>query len=245
VFRSWQAGGMTIWSMPSDRSGPAVRLDPNGVNESPVSISPDGRYLTFDRMDQQTRTDAYVLPLAGGAPVPLLRDRFDEGAARFSPDGHWLAYVSDESGQSQVYVQPFPGPGPKIQVSKDGGFDPMWRRSGGELYYRNDDKMIMVSISTSPSLRASAPQMLWQAPAQSWSGVGLYSEGSGSSCGMPSSTAENYDVTADGQKFLMVRDDDANVTSKQIVVVMNWAEEVKRMERSAGARATEAARREN
>ncbi len=245
VFRSWQAGGMTIWSMPSDRSGPAARLDPNGVNESPVSISPDGRYLTFDRMDQQTRTDAYVLPLAGGPPVALLRDRFDEGAARFSPDGHWLAYVSDESGQSEVYVQPFPGPGPKIQLSKDGGFDPVWRRSGGELYYRNDDKMMMVSISTSPSLRASAPQMLWQAPAQSWSGVGLYSEGSGSSCGMPSSTAENYDVTADGQKFLMVRDDDANVMSKQIVVVMNWAEEVKRIERSAGVRATQTARREN
>ena len=94
----------------------------------------------------------------------------------------------------------------------------------------------------SPWRRASARAI---AAAESWSGAGRYSEGSGSSCGMPSATAENYDVTADGQKFLMVRDDDANVMSKQIVVVMNWAEEVKRMERSAGARSTQTARREN
>ena len=243
AFRSWQAGGMTLWWMPADRSAPAVRLHPDGSNESPASISPDGKFLSFDQMDPQTGTDALALPLAGGPPISIARGRLNQGAAKFSPDGRWIAYVSNESGNEEVYVQPFPGPGPKLQISKDGGFDPVWRRSGGELYYRSDDKMMAVSIDTSSGVRASAPKVLWAAPAASWSGAGRYSEGSGSSCGMPGATASNYDVTADGQRFLMVRDDDAAIAEKKIVVVVNWAEEVKRIERSrSGAAAAVTAR---
>lgn len=228
---------MTLWWMPSDRSGPAARLDPQGSNESPASISPDGKYLSFDQMDAQTQSDALALPLAGGPPITIARARFDQGSAKFSPDGAWIAYVSNESGNPEVYVQPFPGPGPKVQLSKNGGFDPVWRRAGGEIYYRNDDKMMAVSIDTSSGVRASAPRVLWQAPAASWSGVGRYSEGSGSSCGMPGVTASNYDVTADGRRFLMVRDEDAAIAEKKIVVVVNWAEEVKQIERSRGGAA--------
>jgi hypothetical protein len=122
-----------------------------------------------------------------------------------------------------VYIQPFPGPGPKIQISKDGGFDPVWRRSGGEIYYRNGSKMMVVSITTSPQVRASEPRQLWE---------GRYSDGSGSSCGMPGVSSSNYDVTPDGQRFLTVRDADSSVVGTQIVVVLNWAEELREVARA-------------
>ncbi len=218
AFRSWQSGGMTMWMMPADRSSSAVRLDPAGTRQSPVSISPDGRYLSFDQKGQETRDDAWVLSLESHArTLAIAQSRFAEGSAKFSPDGKWIAYASDESGKSEVYVQPFPGPGPKVQVSSGGGSDPAWRRSGGELYYRSASKMMAVSIATSPQFKVSAPRQLWDSP---------YTAGAGSSCGMPGVTSSNYDVTADG-RFLMVRDDDASVASTSIVVVLNWQEELK------------------
>ena len=220
VFRSWQAGGMTMWTMPVDRSAAATRLDPTGNRQSPVSVSPDGRFVTFDQKDAQSGDDAWVLPLAGReAPQPIARSRFDEGSAKFSPDGRWIAYSSDESGRPQVYIQPFPGPGPKVQVSNDGGIDPQWRRTGGELYYRSRGRMMVVSVATSATLQVSAPRQLWVEP--------RYTAGSGSSCGMPGVTSSNYDVTPDGQRFLMVRDDDVGVASSRVVVVTNWAEELR------------------
>jgi serine/threonine protein kinase len=244
AFRSWQAGGMTMWSMPADQSAAPVRLDPRGTRQSPVSFSPDGKFLSFDQMDEQTMSDAFVLPVPQtGAAIPIARSKWNQGAGRFSPDGRWIAYVSDESGQPEVYVQPFPGPGAKLQISKDGGYDPLWRHSGGELYYRQDDKMMVVAIAVKPPLQASAPKVLWRAAGASWSGAGLYSEGSGSSCGMPGATAANYDVSADGSRFLMVRDDDAAVAAKKIVVVVNWTEEVKQIQRAAGTPSTRTARK--
>ena len=225
AFRSWQAGGMTMWWMRADRSGSPERLDPSGTRQSPVSFSPDGKFLAFDQKDPETRDDAAVLPLdQKGAPRPIARTRFGEGSMKFSPDGRWVAYASDESGKPQVYVQAFPGPGPKIQVSSDGGNDPVWRRSGGELFYRNGDKMMAVTVSTFPRFKASAPTQLW---------TGEYSEGTASSCGMPGVSSSNYDVSADGQRFLMVRDDDSSVFATRIVVVLNWAEQVKARERAA------------
>jgi len=220
VFRSWQAGGMTMWTMPVDRSAPATRLDPTGTRQSPVSVSRDGRLLTFDQKDTESNDDAWVLPLDGHeAARPVARSRFSEGGAKFSPDGKWIAYSSDESGRPQIYVQPFPGPGPKVQVSSEGGTDPRWRATGGELYYRRFGQMMAVAVTTSPTLKVSAPRQLWVET--------KYTSGSGSSCGMPGVTASNYDVTPDGQRFLMVRDEDTNLASTKVVVVMNWAEELR------------------
>ena len=210
--------------MPSDRSASAVRLDPTGTRQSPVSFSPDGRFLTFDQKDAHTGDDAWVLPLEGGRqPQPVARTRFGEGSAKFSPDGRWIAYASDESGKAEVYVQAFPGPGPKVQISTAGGFDPVWRRSGGELYYRSANKMMAVSMTTSPEIRASAPRQLWE---------GDYSSGAASSCGMPGVSSSNYDVTPDGQRFLMVRDDDGGFAGTRVVVVLNWAEELRELARA-------------
>jgi serine/threonine-protein kinase len=223
AFRSWQAGGMTMWWMAADRSGKPERLDPKGTRQSPVSFSPDGKFLAFDQKDPRTQDDAWVLPLDGkDNPRPIAQSRFSEGSAKFSPDGRWVAYSSDESGRPEVYVQAFPGPGLKLQVSNDGGTDPVWRRSGGELYYRSRNKMMVVSATTSPEFRASAPKQLWE---------GKYAAGSGSSCGMPGVSSASYDVTADGQRFLMVRDDDVTVSTR-IVVVLNFAEEVRAKDRA-------------
>ena len=230
AFRSWQTGGMTMWLMPSDRSAPAKRLDPSGTRQSPVSFSPDGKFLTFDQKDPQTRDDVFVLPLDGShAPMAVAQSRFGEGSGKFSPDGRWIAYSSAESGRPEVYVQAFPGPGLKLQVSKDGGTDPTWRRTGGELYYRSGDKMMAVSVTTSPEFKAAAPRLLW---------VGAYSSGTGSSCGMPGVASSSYDVSADGQRFLMVRED-LPADASRIVVVLNWAEELKAREqaRAEAARA--------
>jgi Tol biopolymer transport system component len=219
AFRSWKTGGMTMWWMPVDRSSVPLRLDPFGTRQSPVSFSPDGKFLTFDQKDPATQDDAWVVPIDNAAEArPIAKSRSNEGSAKFSPDGKWIAYSSMEFGLPQIFVQPFPGLGPKLQISNDGGVDPVWRRSGGELYYRSRNKMMVVSVTTSPEFRASAPRQLWEAD---------YSSGSGASCGMPGATSSNYDVTADGQHFLMVRDDD-RVQSKQIVVVLNWAEELKK-----------------
>lgn len=106
AFRSWQSGGMTMWWMPSDRSGSAVRLDPSGTRQSPVSSSPDGKFLTFDQKDSGTADDAWILPVDGvdgGAAQPVARTKFGEGSAKFSPDGRWVAYASDESGKAEVF----------------------------------------------------------------------------------------------------------------------------------------------
>jgi len=233
AYRSWIAGGMTMWLMNADRSGTPVRLDPKNIRQNPVSFSPDGKFLTFDQKDAQTDDDAWILPLSGGGEArPISRlPKVDEGSAKFSPDGRWVAYASNESGKDEIYVQPFPGLGPKTQISNAGGTDPMWRRMGGELYYREGAKMMAVSVVTSgPKLQASAPKKLFE---------GAYYQGTGASCEMGGASAANYDVTPDGQRFLMVRDNSGGGFGTRAIVVLNWADELKAKER---ARAQAAAR---
>ena len=131
--------------------------------------------------------------------------------------------VGRASGRNEVFVQPWPGPGPKIQISSEGGMDPIWSRDGKELFYRNGDKMMVVPVSLGGGFQAGKPRALWQAQ---------YSLGMSSSCGPPGTTSANYDVTGDGQRFLMVKDLDQGAGSTRIVVVLNFAEELKRRARA-------------
>jgi dipeptidyl aminopeptidase/acylaminoacyl peptidase len=221
AFRSWKAGTMTMWWMPADRSGAAERLTTVGARQSVDSFSPDGRYAAFNQMDPAAGTgaDVWVLPLDGErTPRPFVRTKVGEGSARFSPDGKWVAYCSMESGKPEVLVRPWPGPGPTIQVSSDGGTDPIWSRDGRELFYRSGDKMMVVPVSTSPTFKASRPVVLWE---------GKYSHGMSSSCGPPGTTETNYAVSGDGQRFLMVQDANQDMISTRIVVVLNFLEELK------------------
>jgi serine/threonine-protein kinase len=216
TFRSWKTGTMTMWSMPADRSGPPTLLTDVGSMQSPESWSPDGSALAFTQMDDPASgSDIYVLPLGGDRkPFPVVRTKFSEGSPKFSPDGRWLAYASNESGRPEVYVMAYPGPGPKVQVSNSGGTDPVWRRDGREFYYRNGNQMMAVDVSIGRTFTASKPQVLWE---------GRYLAGVGSSCGMAGPTSANYDVTADGQRFLMIEDTSQNVECRVLRMVSNWS----------------------
>jgi hypothetical protein len=143
---------------------------------------------------------------------PFLRTRFDEAVPRFSPDGRWLAYVSNESGHNEIYVQPYPGPDGKWQISTEGGREPVWNRNGRELFYRSGDKMMAVEITTQPNFIVGKPRMLFE---------GRYRP--------TPATSPNYDVSPDGQRFLMLKPvEQAQSAPTQINVVLNWFEELKR-----------------
>lgn len=222
VYRSGRMGAFKMWQIPADRSRAAAQLPGVGLSQSAESWSPDGHAIAYTAITAEAGAHIMVESLEGDHEShPFVDIKASAGSPKFSPDGRWLAYCSNESKSPQVYVQAFPGPGPKIQVSSDGGTDPVWKRRGGELYFRNGDKMMAVQVSTAPTFAASHPRTLWE---------GHYSHGMSTSCGPPGATSSNYDVTADGQRFLMVKDDAPDkAVSKQIVVVLGWADEVNRL----------------
>ena len=133
----------------------------------------------------------------------------------FSPDGRWLAYVSDESGRYEIYVQPFPGPGGKWQISTAGGTQPLWARNGQELFYRNGPQMMVVGITAQPGFSAGNPKLLFEGQ--------YYYETALSS--------NNYDITPDGRRFVMIMEggEEGETLLTQIHVVLNWFEELKRL----------------
>jgi hypothetical protein len=222
AYRSGPMVHMTIWRVPADRSQKPQQVPAVGGSQNAESWSPDGRTIAYTAAGLGVVPNIMVTqPDGGRPPESFSKEKAPEGSPKFSPDGRWLAYCSNESGKPQVYVQAFPGPGAKIQISNDGGTDPVWKPSGGELYYRNSDSMMAVAVSTAPTFKAGRPHVLWK---------GRYSHGMSSSCGPPGATSSNYDVTADGKRFLMVKDDDQDrATSKQIVVALGWADELRRM----------------
>jgi dipeptidyl aminopeptidase/acylaminoacyl peptidase/predicted Ser/Thr protein kinase len=180
------------------------------VVDIPNSVSPDGSTLAFIRQTSDTSGDIYVLDLHGEAkPRVVVSTPAYEGGSQFSPDGRWIVYASDESGQMQVYVRPYPGPGQKVTVSTQGGTQPVWNRNGRELFYRHVDKMMVVDVATSPTLKMSEPRQLFE---QRYAFL--------------TATTPNYDISADGQRFVMIKDESG---SGRLNVVLNWTEELKRL----------------
>ena len=229
AYRSWKGGKMTLWRMPADRSTQPERLltKLEGWQQA-VSFSPDGKNLVFDQLGVERRPAVWVLPMEGDRePHPFAASGFPEGAGKFSPDGRWMVYCSMESGKAEVFVQPWPGPGPKIQISSEGGMDPVWRRDGKEIFYRNGTRMMAVAVGTQPPFRAGRPQQLWE---------GDYMFGPSSSCGIKGATTTSYDVSPDGQRLLMIRETDQKMYATKIVVVLNWVEELKRKMAGAGGK---------
>ncbi len=221
-YRSGTMGHYRLWQVPADRSRPPEQVTATGFSQNAESYSPDGRVIAYTATDPNTPSRVVTVSLHGDrTPQPLDNSKYAEGSPKFSPDGRWVAYCSTESGKPQVYVQAFPGPGAKTQVSNDGGTDPVWRRDGGELFFRNDDSMMAVPVSTASGFTAGRPHELWK---------GHYSHGMSSSCGPPGFSSSNYDVSADGQRFLMIKDDDQDrAKSKDVIVVLGWADEVARL----------------
>ena len=212
AFESNKEGPLNLFWQLADGSGGLERLTSSEYIQAPASWSPDGQRLAFIEVNPTTGLDIWVLRLSDRKAQPFLRTPFNEGAARFSPDGRWLAYVSDESGRYEIYVQPYSGPGGKWQISTEGGTEPVWNPNGRELFYRNGDKMMAVEVAPQPSFAAGKPRTLFE---------GQY---------MPTLTMPpNYDVSPDGQRFLMLKPgEQAAAAPTQINVVLNWFEELKR-----------------
>ena len=215
TWRSNREGpGNLFWKL-ADGSGPAERLSTGEFRQNPSSWSPDGQTLAFYQRPGAggpSDRDIWLLPLQGDRqPRPFLQTPFDESASVFSPDGRWLAYVSHESGRGEIYVQPFPGPGGKWQISTEGGQEPVWARSG-ELFYRSlgGQKMMAVEITTEPVFSAGTPQLVFE---------GSYQPSLG--------RIAMYDVTRDGQRFVMI--EPRQGAEAPINVVLNWFEELKRL----------------
>ena len=198
-----------FWRSVDGSSGPE-RLTTSENIQGVGSFSPDGQALAFVEPDPSTGMDLWMLHMSDRQAKPFLRTPFNEGAPRFSPDGHFLAYFSNESGRYEVYVQPYPGPGAKWQISTEGGTEPVWNPKGRELFYREGERMMAVDIVTQPDFSASKPRMLFQ----------------GAYAATPGSFAY-YDVSQDGQRFLMIKPEQTT-SFTQIVVVQNWFEELKR-----------------
>ncbi len=213
AFYSNKGGPANIWWQLADGSGGLEQLTTTQYPQIPRSWSPDGKTLAFHENNPTTKKDIWVLRLSDRKAEPFLRTPFNEGGPVFSPDGHWIAYISDESGRPEIYVQPFPGPGGKWQISTEGGNEPAWNRNGRELFYRSGNKMMAVDVTTQPTFSAGKPKMLFE---------GQYV------AVQPGLTGTAYDVSPDGQRFLMVKETEASISATQINVVLNWFEELKR-----------------
>ena len=220
VIFSSQRGGLTnggnIFWQAADGTGTVERLTTSANAQFTTSISPDGTRLVFREDNPTSRRDISIVALDGHrATESLIRTDFDEENGEVSPDGHWLAYQSNESGQSQIYVRPFP----KVetgrwQISATGGSRPAWARNGRELFYLDGtNQMMAVPVQTSPAFSAGNPVRVFET---------RY---------LVPNNGRTYDVAADG-RFLMVKSNDATDRASRtppanIVVVLNWFEELK------------------
>ncbi len=227
AFMSNRDGGRQIFWKRADGSGDAEPLSGPGATTAPdvfnipYSWSRDGRLLAFTRLAPAAAAELCVLRLdeastaRSGATAPVFtRTRAADGAPQLSPDGRWMAYASEESGRREIYVQAYPGPGGRWQVSSDGANEPLWSASGRELFYRSGDRMMAVEISTDGEFLAGKPRQLFEGPYVRAAGGYVRAQ---------------YDVSPDGQRFLMlkaVEQEAAPLT--QIHVVLNWSDELKR-----------------
>jgi Tol biopolymer transport system component len=215
VFISNRNGPEDLYRKASTGAGREELLYKSEVaHKHPLDWSRDGRFILYHTQQQRTGSDIMALPLFGDRkPIPYLSTEFEERYAQFSPDGKHVAYSSDASGVYEIYVQPFPGPGERLQISTQGGAQPRWRRDGKEIFYvARDGKMMAAPVSArSGSLSVGDPRPLFQ--------TSILSEGT-------TATLE-YVVSADGQRFLI-----GIPASETLVfpatVVLNWAAQLER-----------------
>jgi len=218
AFVARRAGGTGIFQKASSTGGKEqVLLPPTSADKWTNDWSRDGHFLLFSSVDPKTKSDLWVLPLRGdvaGRPAPFLQTESNERQGQFSPDTHWVAYVSDESGRPEIWVQRFPvssSAGSKTKVSADGGDQPRWRRDGKELFYVSlDGKLMATDVSIGPAFKPGVTKPLFAAPIQN-----------------SDDTIDSFrwDVTTRGDRFLI---DTAATTSEPVTVVLNWTSALKK-----------------
>jgi Tol biopolymer transport system component len=211
AFNSNRKGVYDIYQKPANGSGNDELLLATPQNKAAVDWSPDGRFILFRSPSPATGFDLWILPVTGDKkPYPFVQTPFEERDGQFSPDGKWIAYQSNESGRAEILVQPFPGPGGKLQVSTNGGAQVRWRPDGKELFYvALDGRLMAVPIGLAPnkqSLEAAVPIPLFMTR------IGGAIQGA---------FKQQYVVSADGQRFLMNSVVTPTATSP-VTVILNW-----------------------
>jgi eukaryotic-like serine/threonine-protein kinase len=206
AFFSNDSAGTALFAKEATGTAPEEVLYRSDNSYLPTDWSRDGRLLALQTLivSGTTGWDVWIYSFEDKAPKPFLQGPYAETSAVFSPDGRWLAYASDESGRSEVYVQPFPGPGAKSQVSTAGGMQPRWREDGRELLYREPSGRFMTVPVTlrAGSFEAGTPHLLFELRPTSTPGT-------------------HYDVTADGQRFVVSVPVQAEGASP-LTLVLNW-----------------------
>ncbi len=208
VYTADMKGPPNLYRKMLSGTGDAEELLPVGEVQYADDWSADGRFIVYAEAGAKTKMDLWILPLFGDRkPFPFLNTPSNEKGARFSPDGGWVAYVSDESGKNEVYVQSFQKSDEKWTISTAGGSQPVWRRDGRELFYlAADNKLMVLPVKVGASFEAGVPTVLFR---------------------IDPAAQHSYDVTSDGQRFLV----NTNVTraeSLPITAVVNWTASLKR-----------------
>jgi dipeptidyl aminopeptidase/acylaminoacyl peptidase len=193
-------------------AGSDVTIKSNRGTNYPFSWSPDRRFLATVSVDPVTQNDIWVLPIDDPPQWrPFVNSVYGEGGPTFSPDGQWIAYASDQSGRTEIYMRPYPGPGQEVTISADGGNEPIWVRKTGELFYRRGDAVMVVGITTTPTVSVGKPRMVVEHP---YIRSGAF--------------FQNYSVSPDGQRLLMIKATRREAPTR-LHVILNWAEELKRL----------------
>ncbi|HEY6343675.1 MAG TPA: hypothetical protein VIY49_19440 [Bryobacteraceae bacterium] len=181
----------------------------NGYIKIPSQWSRDGRFIVYTQTDPNTRRDVWVLPMEGakaGQPFPFLHSEFNEFLGQLSPDSHWMAYTSDESGRREVYVRPFPSGQGQWNISLNGGEQPHWRADGKELFFiAVDGKMMAAEVKSSGKFEPGPPHTLFDANEPR----------------PPNEPTLEYDVTADGKRFV-INTALAGANAATLNLVANW-----------------------
>jgi Tol biopolymer transport system component len=213
VFQSSRSGLTDLYRKNSSGVGQEEVVLKSDHEKMAEDWSADGRFLLYRETDPKTRFDLWVVSLTGDKnPQPVMRSPFTDFQGRFSPDGKWIAYVSNESGRHEVYAQSFPEAKTRVQISTSGGYQPHWRRDGKELFFLGgtfDVTAVDISTSNDGALRAGIPHKLFSGPP------------------VPLVTRRNsWEVTPDGQRFLFVTGQQQTEVVP-LTVVVNWLAEQK------------------
>ena len=210
IFNSNRKGHFDLYQKSSTGAATEEVLLEDNVDKYPTSWSPDGRLILYTTFGALTEGDVFILPVSGDRkPTPFLKTRFNEDFGQFSPDGRWVTYQSNESGRNEVYVTPFPGPGGKWQISTAGGAVARWRHDGTEIFYLAPDGKLMAAAvnGKGSSFEVGAVKPLFETRTLTGSG--------------------GYDVSADGQRFL-VNTAPEQAAAAPITVVVNWTAGLKK-----------------
>jgi eukaryotic-like serine/threonine-protein kinase len=209
AFNSLRELPPQLFELNADSGGNEKILLRTNLPKNPTGWSADGRLLIYCTMDRQNGGDIWALPLAGKPEhFPVLAEAADERYGTLSPDGHWLAYISNETATYQVYVAAFPTPGIMRQVSTVGGFEPLWRRDGKELFYMSPDQTLMsVEVDNKSATPSFSPPRALFSTRVTWMEI--------------QAGARHYAVARDGRRFLISRATD-EAQSAPVTVVLNW-----------------------